>query len=243
MNSQNTKGLCRWCHLGYMWQLKNKYLHMKVLQFFLLFLLISCTGKSSINEKNAPDAVVEAQVPESTDFYSQLSRAAWSIIDGYIIYDPTYYKITYPNGDVPKGRGVCTDVIIRAYRVLGIDLQKLVHEDIKNNFSLYPSKRIWGLKAPDTNIDHRRVPNLQTFFSRHGEVLEIAKVPENYKPGDIVAWKLPNGLLHVGLVIDKKSNKGIPLAVHNIGGGQVAENVLFAWDIIGHYRYGGNVEN
>ncbi|MCS6742108.1 DUF1287 domain-containing protein, partial [Acinetobacter baumannii] len=114
-----------------------------------------------------------------------------------VIYDPAYRKINYPNGDVPAHYGVCSDVIIRSYRGIGIDLQKLLHEDIKANFALYPSKRIWGLSRPDTNIDHRRVPNLEVFFSRKGKVKPISKEASDYLPGDIVSWRLDNGRPHI----------------------------------------------
>jgi uncharacterized protein YijF (DUF1287 family) len=129
---------------------------------------------------------------------SELADAAQKIIDHSIIYDPSYVRIKYPMGDVPADRGVCTDVIIRAYRQLGIDLQQLVHEDMVANFDKYPQS--WGLSKPDSNIDHRRVPNLMTFFKRHGEVLPITKNPKDYKPGDIVCWNLGAGILHIGIV-------------------------------------------
>lgn len=165
-----------------------------------------------------------------------LAEAAITIIDPAIIYDPAYYSLDYPNGDVPADRGVCTDVIIRAYRQLGIDLQKLVHEDMKRHFDKYPNN--WGLRSTDRNIDHRRVPNLMTFFSRHGQELSITNQPENFLPGDVVAWRLSNGMTHIGIVVDKKSSDGQrPLIVHNIGRGQLAEDVLFAFEMIGHYRY------
>lgn len=173
----------------------------------------------------------------NNNFYKELSDATIDIIDPSIIYDPTYRQISYPNGDIDKNKGVCTDVIIRAYRKLGIDLQKEVHEDMKSNFKKYPSEKMWGLKTTDRNIDHRRVPNLQVFFSRKGEVLTISKEAEDYNPGDIVTWVLDNGMTHIGIVVDKKSKNGIPLIVHNIGRGQVMENVLFRYKITGHYRY------
>lgn len=174
---------------------------------------------------------------QSDNFYQQLSDAAIAIIDPSIRYVPSYQKISYPNGDVDKKTGVCTDVIIRAYRKLGIDLQKEVHEDMKANFSKYPSKKKWGLTSTDKNIDHRRVPNLQTFFQRKGETLSISARPEDYLPGDIVTWDLGRGITHIGIVIDRKSSKGNPLIVHNIGRGQIAEDVLFSYIITGHYRY------
>lgn len=171
------------------------------------------------------------------DFYKRLSNAAISIINPKIKYDSSYTRIAYPNGDVDEDKGVCTDVLIRAYRVLGIDLQKEVHEDMKANFSIYPSRRLWGLTAPDKNIDHRRVPNLQTFFTRKGEVLPISTKKEDYLPGDIVTWDLGRGVAHIGIVVPQKSFLGTPLIVHNYGGGQVCENILFKFRITGHYRY------
>ena len=145
-------------------------------------------------------------------------------------------SIKYPNGDVPSDRGVCTDVVIRAYRNLGIDLQKEVHEDMKENFSAYPKN--WGLKTTDKNIDHRRVPNLMKFFERHNAKLSITDNSIDYKPGDLVCWNLGGAITHIGIVVDKKSNDGKRnLIVHNIGGGQVLADCLFEYKIIGHYRY------
>lgn len=153
-------------------------------------------------------------------------------------YDGTYFSIPYPNGDVPAGLGVCTDVVIRSYRKVGVDLQKRVHEDIRANFSAYPSRRIWGLNGPDTNIDHRRVPNLQIFFQRHGKALPISDDPADYQPGDMVTWMLPGNLPHIGIVIDQKSGDGRrPMIVHNIGRGPEISDTLFRYEITGHYRY------
>lgn len=173
---------------------------------------------------------------QQSDFYQRLSAAALEITKDRVIYDPAYYSIPYPDGDVPAGRGVCTDVVIRTYRKLGIDLQKEVHQDMKANFGSYPKK--WRMKRPDTNIDHRRVPNLQKFFTRKGKTLAVSDNSEDYKPGDIVTWKLPNGLDHIGIVVNKRAKDGKRyLIVHNIGGGQVVEDCLFAWKITGHYQY------
>ena len=166
-----------------------------------------------------------------------VTNAAKSIIDPTIIYDGRYEKIAYPLGDVAPNRGVCTDVVIRAYRLIGTDLQKLVHEDMAQNFSAYPSKRIWGLTRTDRNIDHRRVPNLEAFFARNGESFAISHDAGDYQAGDIVSWRLDNGLPHIGIVIDEKGASGRPLIVHNLGNGQIAEDVLFNWKITGHYRY------
>jgi uncharacterized protein YijF (DUF1287 family) len=166
------------------------------------------------------------------------------IIDGAIdqigkttSYDPSYQKIGYPNGDVPIETGVCSDVIVRAFRKGGIDLQKDLHEDMKDNFSAYPTR--WGLKGTDSNIDHRRVPNLQTYFSRKGESLATDGGSETFLPGDIVTWDLQlGGTEHVGMVVNvwNKPTQRY-LIVHNIGGGTMMEDVLFAWKITGHYRY------
>ena len=166
----------------------------------------------------------------------KLSTAALELIKDKVVYDPSYFSIDYPNGDVPKGKGVCTDVVIRAYRKLGVDLQKEVHEDMKSNFSIYP--KIWGLKNTDKNIDHRRVPNLMTFFSRKGTIKPITKNPKDYIPGDIICWNLGGAITHIGIVVDKKSkDQKRNLIVHNIGAGQVLEDCLFDFKIIGHYRY------
>jgi uncharacterized protein YijF (DUF1287 family) len=169
-------------------------------------------------------------------FSKRLSDAAIKLTNDNVIYDPSYFSIPYPNGDVPADRGVCTDVIIRAYRKLGIDLQKEVHEDMVTNFKVYPKK--WGMKTTDRNIDHRRVPNLMTFFTRHGQSLPVTKLSSDYKPGDIVSWDLGKGVTHIGIVIDQKSSDGLRnLIVHNIGFGQQISDCLFQYTIIGHHRY------
>jgi uncharacterized protein YijF (DUF1287 family) len=197
----------------------NKIDKMKRLLLYL-FLLVSATN------------AVLAQA----DFYKQLADSSLTLTKQRVKYDPAYVRITYPNGDVPADRGVCTDVIIRAYRKMGIDLQKEVHEDMKANFSKYPKK--WGLTKTDTNIDHRRVPNLMTFFSRHGETKPITDKAGDYLPGDIVCWNLSGEITHIGIVVGKKSSDGKRyLIVHNIGAGQVLEDCLFLFKIIGHYRY------
>lgn len=171
-----------------------------------------------------------------TNFANKLSVAAIALTNQFVVYDPSYVKIPYPNGDVPKNKGVCTDVVIRAYRKLDIDLQKEVHEDMLLNFNKYPAK--FGLKKPDSNIDHRRVPNLMVFFSRKGKTKILSKNIKDYIPGDIVCWDLGEGLTHIGLVVDKKSDDGQRyLIVHNIGGGQELSDCLFDFKIIGHYVY------
>ena len=149
-------------------------------------------------------------------------------------YDSNYRKIAYPMGDVPLHTGVCTDVVIRAYRIQQIDLQQLVHQDMKKAWSSYP--KLWGLKTTDRNIDHRRVPNLETFFKRHGKSLSLTDISA-FQAGDIVTWRLPRNLPHIGIVSDKKSSDGIPLIIHNIGAGTQEEDILFKYKMIGHYRY------
>ena len=169
-------------------------------------------------------------------FNKRLSAAALELTRHKVTYDPAYFTIGYPNGDIPANKGVCTDVVIRAYRKLGIDLQKEVHEDMKANFRIYPQK--WGLKGTDKNIDHRRVLNLMTFFSRNGQVKPITDKPGDYLPGDIVCWDLGGGITHIGIVAGKKISGGNRnLIVHNIGGGQVLADCLFEFKIIGHYSY------
>ncbi len=169
-------------------------------------------------------------------FFIRLSESAIELTRQIVKYDPAYFIISYPNGDIPADKGVCTDVIIRAYRKMDIDLQKEVHEDMKLNFGKYP--KIWGLSKTDKNIDHRRVPNLMVFFERHGIVKPISGNPGDYQPGDIVCWNLGGAVTHIGIVVNRKSRDGKRyLIVHNIGGGQVMEDCLFDFEIIGHYRY------
>lgn len=167
----------------------------------------------------------------------QLVAAAKQQIGVTIRYDGRYQRLAYPGGDVPMELGVCTDVVIRAYRRLGIDLQERVHHDMGTAWTAYPHPWKWGLKARDKNIDHRRVLNLATFFRRHGTSLVPSQKPENYLPGDIVAWLLPGALPHIGIVSGNRSSRGTPLIIHNIGAGAEESDVLFAYKITGHYRY------
>lgn len=152
-------------------------------------------------------------------------------------YDGSYRRLAYPGGDVPSNIGVCTDVVIRAYRAIGIDLQVKVHEDMKRAFASYP--KTWGRSKPDPNIDHRRVPNLQTFFKRAGASVAVSREPKDYAPGDLVTWMLPGNLPHIGIVAGEHTREGVPLIIHNIGRGPQIEDSLFAYTITGHYRYGG----
>lgn len=172
-------------------------------------------------------------------FAQRLAAAALARTEHAVRYEPAYVSIAYPGGDVPADTGVCTDVVIRSYRALGVDLQVLVHEDMSAAFDAYPTH--WGLRAPDTNIDHRRVPNLRVFFKRHGQSLAVSQNPAAYQPGDLVTWTLrPRGFLpHIGVVSDQTAADGTPLIVHNIGAGPQLENILFAYHITGHYRFEG----
>lgn len=177
---------------------------------------------------------VSASVSAHQDSLVAAARARTEKIE---IYDGSYKAIAYPNGDVADGLGVCSDLVIRAYRTaLNIDLQVLVHEDMRSAFKDYP--KLWGLKAPDRNIDHRRVPNLQRFFSRAGAQLKVSTAPEDYRPGDLVTWVLPGNLPHIGIVSDKLvTGTNRPLILHNIGRGPKEEDALFSFPITGHYRY------
>lgn len=149
-------------------------------------------------------------------------------------YNGSYQVIPYPGGDVPQETGVCTDVVIRALRAFGLDLQKAVHEDMKAHFSKYPKN--WDLKSTDRNIDHRRVPNLRTFFTRKGWSLPVTQTAADYRPGDLVTWDLGGGIPHIGIVSDRKTEAGTPLIIHNIGGGTQEEDCLFSFTVTGHYR-------
>jgi hypothetical protein len=174
------------------------------------------------------------------EFLHKLVAAAIERTNHVVRYDPGYVGIAYPGGDVPPETGSCTDEVIRAYRALGVDLQKEVHEDMAANFALYPASATWKQRRPDKNIDHRRVPNLMAFFSRKGEVLPRTGNASDYQPGDLVTWDLGRGLTHIGIVVDRKAPYGGRFMVeHNIGSGPKIEDVLFEWKIIGHYRYSG----
>jgi len=171
-------------------------------------------------------------------FQNALVKAAIERTEHQVEYNGAYYSIKYPGGDVPAEFGVCTDVVIRSYRQLGLDLQKELHEDISASFAAYPSKRLWGLSKPDSNIDHRRVPNLRVFFERQGESLPISIDAKDYQAGDLVTWMLPGNLPHIGIVTDRMSgDQQRPLIIHNIGQGPQLEDMIFRFKITGHYRY------
>lgn len=170
---------------------------------------------------------------------SRLTAAARDQVGVTVTYDPAYVTLAFPGGDLPRDRGVCTDVVIRALRDgWGIDLQLAVNRDMKTDFSAYPP--LWGLSRPDRNIDHRRVPNLQTLLSRIGAEQPLTEGPAPYLPGDIVTWTLPGNLAHIGIVSDRMATDGTPLILHNIGAGAREENILFAYPMTGHYRIGAD---
>ena len=170
------------------------------------------------------------------DLNAVVLDAARAQIGETIFYDGSYRKMKYPGGDVPLDRGVCTDVLIRAFRAAGVDLQVLVHEDMSRAFGAYP--QAWGLSRPDANIDHRRVPNLKVFFKRQGKSLPISALPEAYLACDIVTWRLPSGVPHIGLVSSATNPSGSRrLVIHNIGRGVQEEDTLFLYPITGHYRF------
>ncbi|HEX7183199.1 MAG TPA: DUF1287 domain-containing protein [Thermoanaerobaculia bacterium] len=187
----------------------------------LLFLILAALAAPVVSDP-APRQIRRA-----------LAKAAARQVGVTTLYDPSYVRLAYPNGDVPAERGVCADVIVRAFREVGVDLQVEVHQDMKRSFSAYP--RNWGLRGPDRNIDHRRVPNLITFFERKGKKLPL---DGDYEPGDVVAWRLPNGLYHIGVVAEERVRRaGRPYVVHNIGAGAQKEDILDSFRIIGHYRW------
>jgi uncharacterized protein YijF (DUF1287 family) len=203
-------------------------------RFFILLVLAVSAQSAAIPQSSATSGSTQEA------FLHQLSDAAIERTHRTVRYDPSYVRIPYPGGDVPAGTGVCTDEIIRSYRVLGIDLQKEVHEDMAQNFSAYPRNWRWLLARTDTNIDHRRVPNLMVFFSRKGRTLPITNDPKDYSPGDIVSWDLGGNVPHIGIVVDHKSSRSARfMIVHNIGQGPKMEDVLFNWKITGHYEYFG----
>ena len=210
---------------------------------FSLFSIPGCgmdiKNDSYVNngETNDREQTLAEDIPQQ-----ERTEAAWIVygarqeVEREVEYDMSYYDIDYPGGDPPEDRGACTDVVVRALRYAGIDLQRRLHEDISENFDLYPDN--WGLAVPDPNIDHRRVPNQMVYFERHAKEMPPgeAEGQEAYSPGDIIVWDLPAGRKHVGIVSDRTSRDGIPLILHNISGA-AEENLLKEWEIIGHYRY------
>lgn len=207
----------------------------------LYCLLLTCLLCAASCNRTGELRTAEARLQRP--FAANISREARLVVEDAVrqstytrSYDPSYVKLDYPGGDVPLDRGVCTDVVIRSFRKVGVDLQKEVHEDMRRAFGLYPKK--WGLARPDSNIDHRRVPNLMTFFERKGKTLGVSANASDYRPGDVVTWDLGGGTPHIGVVTNVWSEvTGNYLIAHNIGGGVRVEDVLFNWRVTGHYRY------
>lgn len=207
------------------------------LMLMVIALLAGCRPQPDGTETNPPPPQAASE-PAPQVVSPPLVAAARAQIGVTTRYDPAYFSLTYPNGDPPLDRGVCTDVVIRALRTQGIDLQQRINDDMRGNFTAYP--QLWGLSRPDRNIDHRRVPNQMRWFQRQGWELPISTVADDYAAGDIVAWKLNgNGLLHVGIVSDQRLDDGTPLVLHNIAHGTQEQDLLFRHTIIGHYRMPG----
>ena len=202
---------------------------MKSLFYILLIIILGCDSNLLSDSKI---------IPYENEFQKKIMTATHLRLKEKVIYKPDYFIIDYPMGDIPDGFGVCTDVVIRSYRTVGVDFQELVHNDIKKSINSYPLMEIWGQKNPDTNIDHRRVPNLEVFFKRNAESFSPSLNSNDYKPGDIVTWDLPGGSpWHIGIVSNHLNSNGIPLIIHNIGRGPVMTDILFSFNIRGHYRY------
>jgi len=183
-------------------------------------------------------AALSLGISPPRDFAARLSDAAIAQVSARVTYDSSYRRIPFPNGDVPANVGVCSDVVIRAYRALGIDLQSRVHDDMSHSFASYP--KLWGMSRPDPNIDHRRVPNLATYLRRHGAARPVTRRADEYLEGDLVVWTLSGNRPHIGIVTRRRSRDGLrPLVVHNAGWGPRLEDALFAFPITGHFRYRG----
>jgi hypothetical protein len=194
-----------------------------------------CNGRTATTPATSAQGTASAASLSVPPASPPLVAAARRQIGVTLYYDPTYVVLPYPGGDVPQDRGVCTDVVIRALRAQGLDLQQRVHEDMQGHFDLYPKR--WGLRAPDANIDHRRVPNLQVWFDRQGWSMPVTDREDDYLAGDVVTWTLPGNLDHIGIVGDRRSPfTHAPLVLHNIGHGTREDDILFAYPITGHYR-------
>lgn len=207
------------------------------LRFAIPCLALVCVAAFSLRGMSTQDLAEQARqhMPQDGTFAAKLVHAALDRTHHTVAYTPDYVQLDYPNGDVPPNTGVCTDEVIRSYRALGHDLQKLVHEDMKRAFSAYP--KAWGLKAPDKNIDHRRVPNLQTFFKRKGASLPVTQNATDYKPGDLITCTVAGKLPHIALVVPAPDGGERPWIVHNIGQGPQCEDRLFEFLLTGHYRW------
>ena len=213
--------------------MKHKTAFKPIVISIVLSILLITTAVFFARHHNSIPSIntdfLQQEITEPEEPSPQIVQSARNQIGKTLRYDPAYTKLTYPMGDVPMEKGVCTDVVIRALREQNIDLQELVHQDMSSNFSVYPKR--WGLKQPDTNIDHRRVPNLMTYFTRQGWAVQDT----NYQAGDIVTWELKGNRPHIGIVSDRKIGDR-PLIIHNIGSGTREDDVLYRYTITGHFR-------
>ena len=213
--------------------MKHKIAFKPIVISIALSILLITTAVFFARHHNSISSITtdffQQEITEPEEPSPQIVQSAWNQIGKTLRYDPAYTKLTYPMGDVPISKGVCTDVIIRALRDQNIDLQELVHQDMSRNFSVYPKR--WGLKQPDTNIDHRRAPNLMTYFTRQGWAVQDT----NYQAGDIVTWELKGNRPHIGIVSDRKIGDR-PLIIHNIGSGTREDDILYRYTITGHFR-------
>lgn len=200
----------------------------------LCLCLLSCLALSHASDPALTESS-RGRLAKDERFATKLCHAALDRTAQQVRYDGAYVRIPYPGGDVPAETGVCTDEVIRAYRALGVDLQKQVHEDMKRHFAAYP--KMWGLPKPDTHIDHRRVPNLQTFFKRRGASLPVSQEAADYLPGDLITCTVAGRLPHIALVVPAPDGGDTPWIVHNIGQGPQLEDRLFEFPLTGHYRY------
>ena len=231
----------RWARAASWWHCKDKFSRPAVLSVCLILISSASCQRQYVTRRAVvvvmpPPSVAKPLPPNASPQLKQFVEAAIEQSKVTTGYDPSYVKIDYPNGDVSSDTGVCSDVVVRAFRKAGIDLQKEVHEDMVAAWSEYPRK--WGARGTDTNIDHRRVLNLTTYFDRQGKSLPITNDRADYLPGDVVAWELSDGVEHIGIVTNLSSEADEHyLIVHNIGAGARVEDVLLAWKIIGHYRY------
>ena len=216
-----------------------KYNYLSVVVLIGVLAVTGCQRQARVVSRKPPVPPNVAVRPLPQNAPPQLKQ----MLDGAIAqagvttsYDPSYVALDYPGGDVPEKTGVCSDVVVRAFRKAGIDLQKEIHEDMKAARSDYPTK--WGATSTDANIDHRRVLNLMAYFRRQGKSVTVSYDAAEYLPGDIVAWDLTGGIDHIGIVTNMLSDSGDHyLIVHNIGAGTRVEDVLFEWTIKGHYRF------
>lgn len=212
---------------------------MRRLGLLLCLALALLAAGTAAAQDRAPSVATGGDAGEASPLAARIVAAAHAQVGVTRVYDPAYVRLDFPGGDVPADRGVCTDVVIRALRAVGLDLQVAVNQDMRANFARYPNT--WGLSRPDRNIDHRRVPNLETWFQRAGHA-RPSTPGSGYRPGDIVSWRLSNGLPHIGVVSDRRAadGSGRYLVVHNIGAGARVEDVLLAWPQVGHYRLGAD---